>query len=279
MKFKKWLTRKFQPRSNPESGFTLIEIVISVGIIASLSLYAVSAMSNQIETRNRLQQSNGVVHSAHSAMMRLSDDLRHAFFATGNDEQAARSNSDLIGRPMFVLNQTPRLLFMIQSHQSLIANRPESNIAYVQYIVCPDNSAPAGVCRGQTDSISQTKQLVRIVDPSVRKISDDAIVDGVSQVLVTDLKEIKISAWNGQDFILDWNTERSDYGRKMPKMVKIDLSVYTPDDPLRKQLREESSGSQLPERASLNLSTIVYLLYTAGQTDLKEPKTEMSWVQ
>jgi|1048.fasta_scaffold36058_2 prepilin-type N-terminal cleavage/methylation domain-containing protein len=279
MKLNQMFKRGIQSNRNPESGFTLIEIVISVGIIASLSLYAVSAMSNQIETRNRLQQSNGVIHSAHSAMMRLTDDLKHAFFATGNDEQAARSNSDLIGRPMFVLNQNPRLLFMTQSHQSLIANRPESNIAYVQYIVCPDNSAPASVCRTPSDSLSQTKQLVRIVDPAVKKISDDAIVDGVSQVLVNDLKELKIMAWNGQDFILDWNTERSDFGRKMPKMVKIDLSVYTPDDPLRKQLREEGASTQLPERSSLKLSTIVYLMYTAGQTDLKEPKTELSWVQ
>ncbi|NBW80582.1 type II secretion system protein [bacterium] len=279
MKSSQLFNKQFQLKRNPQSGFTLIEIVISVGIIASLSLYAVNAMSNQIETRNRLQQSNGVIHSAHSAMMRLTDDLRHAFFATGNDEQAAKSNSDLIGRPMFVLNQNPRLLFMTQSYQSLIANRPESNIAYVQYVVCPDNSAPANVCRGQGDALAQTKQLVRIVDPGVKKISDDAIVDGVSQVLVNDLKELKISAWNGQDFILDWNTERSDYGRKMPKMVKIDLSVYTPDDPLRKQLREEGGSTQLPERASLKLSTIVYLMYTAGQTDLKEPKSEMSWVQ
>lgn len=268
-------------KKNPihsQAGFTLIEIVISVGIIASLSLYAVSAMSNQIETRNRLQQSNDAIHSAHSAMMRLTEDIRHAYYVSGNDEQAAKSNSDLIGRPMFVLNQIPRLLFMTQAHQSLIANRPESNLAYVQYLVCPDSSAPSSVCKTQ-DSGSQTKQLVRLVDPNVKKISDDAVVDGVSQVLVNDLKELKLSAWNGQDFIQDWNTERSDFGRKMPKLVKIELTVFTPEDPLRKQLREENSGSQLPERASLTLSTMVYLMYTAGVTDLKEAKTEMNWVQ
>lgn len=262
-----------------ESGFTLIEIVISVGIIASLSLYAVTAMSNQIETRNRLQQANEAIHSAHAAMMRITDDLRHAYFATGNDEQAARSSSDLIGRPMFVLNNTPRLLFMSQAHQSLIANRPESNIAYVQYLVCPDSSAPSDVCRSQGDSLSQLKQLVRIVDPTVKKISDDAVLDGVSQVLVNDLKELKFTAWNGQDFIQDWNTERSDFGRRMPKLMKVELTVFTPEDPLAKQLREESNSSQLPERATLTLSTVVYLMYTAGQADLKEPKTEMSWVQ
>lgn len=266
-------------RFEAQAGFTLIEIVISIGIIASLSLYAVRAMSNQIETRNRLQQSNEVIHAAHSAMMRMTEDLRHAYFATGNEEQAAKSNSDLIGRPMFVMNQNPRLLFMSQAYQSLIANRPESNIAYVQYLVCPDNSAPSGVCRSQGDSQAQTKQLVRIVDPDIKKISDDAVIDGVSQVLVNDLKELKFAAWNGQDFLQDWNTERSDFGRKMPKMVKIDLTVFTPEDPLQKQLREENSATQLPERSSLTLSTIVYLMYTAGQSDLKEPKSEMSWVQ
>jgi len=262
-----------------QAGFTLIEIVISVGIIASLSLYAVAAMSNQIETRNRLQQSNEVVHSAHSAMMRLTEDLRHAYILPQNDEQAAKSNSDLIGRPMFVLNQNPRLLFMSQAHSSLIANRAESNIAYVQYLVCPDSSISSKVCKSQGESGSSTKQLVRVVDPSVKKISDDATLDGVSQVLVNDLKEFKVSAWNGQDFLKDWNTERSDFGRRLPKMVKIELTVFTPEDSLRKQLREESNTTQLSERRSLTLSTIVYLMYTAGQPDLKEPKTELSWVQ
>lgn len=262
-----------------QAGFTLIEIVISVGIIASLALYAINAMSNQIETRNRLQQSNEAIHSAHAAMMRLTEDLRHAYFAYGNDEQSARSNSDLIGRPLFIVNQTPRLLFMTQAHQSLIANRPESNIAYVQYLVCPDSGAPARACPAQGDSTSQLKQLVRIVDPQIRKVTEDAVLDGVSQVLVNDLKEFKLSAWNGQDFLSDWNTERSDFGRRLPKMVKVELTVFTPEDPLRKQLRDEGTTSGLPERPSLKLSTIVYLMYTAGQPDLKDPKTDIGWVQ
>jgi prepilin-type N-terminal cleavage/methylation domain-containing protein len=266
--------------SSSQSGFTLIEIIISIGIIASLSLYAVSAMSNQIETRNRLQQANEVFHAAHSAMMRLTDDIRHAYLAIGNDEAAARSSSDLIGRPMFVLNPSPRLLFMSQAYQSLIANKPESNIAYVQYLVCPDNAAPSGVCRNSPESSSSAKQLVRIVDPSIKKISDDAVIDGVSQVLINDLKEFKVTAWNGQDFLVDWNTERSDFGRRLPKMVKVELTVFSPEDPLRKQLREESGGgSDVPERKTFKLSTIVYLMYTAGQSDLKEPKSDIGWVQ
>jgi prepilin-type N-terminal cleavage/methylation domain-containing protein len=262
-----------------QAGFTLIEIVISVGIIASLSIYAVTAMSNQIETRNRLQQSNEATHSAHSAMMRLTEDLRHAYMVYGNEEQAAKSNSDLIGRPMFVLTQSPRLFFMSQAHQSLIANRPESNLAYVQYIVCPDNSASSRVCKPQGDSNSQKKQLVRIADPTIKKVADDAVIDGVSQVLVSDLKEFKVSAWNGQEFLKDWNTERSDFGRKLPKMVKLELSVFMPEDAARKQFREESGSSNLPERQSMALSTIVYLLYSSGQSDLKEPKNELSWVE
>lgn len=264
---------------NSQSGFTLIEIIISVGIIASLSIYAVSAMSNQIETRNRLQQSNEATHSAHSAMMRLTEDLRHAYMVFGNEEQAAKSNSDMIGRPMFVMTEAPRLLFMSQSHQSLIANRPEANIAYVQYLVCPDSSAPAKVCKSQSDSNSPKKQLVRVTDPSVKKTSDDAVLDGVAQVLVNDLKEFKVTAWNGQEFIKDWNTERSDFGRKLPKMVKVDLSVFMPEDMARKQFRDENSSADLTERPAMSLSTTVYLLYTNGQPDLKEPKKDLGWVE
>jgi prepilin-type N-terminal cleavage/methylation domain-containing protein len=272
--------RQHHSGRNSQSGFTLIEIVISVGIIASLSIYAVSAMSNQIETRNRLQASNESTHSAHSAMMRLTEDLRHAYMAFGNDEQAAKSNSDIIGRPMFVLTQAPRLFFMSQAHQSLIANRPESNLAYVQYLVCPDNSASSKICKSQGESSSPKRQLVRIADPTIKKVSDDAVIEGVSQVLVSDLKDFKLSAWNGQEFLKDWNTERSDFGRKLPKMVKIELSVFMPEDAARKQFREESgSSADLPERQAITLSTIVYLMYSAGQSDLKEPKNELSWVE
>lgn len=272
----KWVTKKFLVHS--QSGFTLLEIIIAIGILASLSLYAVNALSNQIETRNKLQQSNEAIHAAHAAMMRLTDDLRHAYLVVGADEQSARSNSDIVGRPMFVMNNVPRLLLMTQSHQSLLANRAESNLAYAQYIVCPDSSAPSDVCK-QSDSSRSTKQLVRIVDPTIKKIADDSIVSGVSQVLVNDLKEIKFYAWNGQDFLPEWNTERSDYGRRLPKMAKVELTIFIPEDPLTKQLREENESSVTKERPTLTLSTIVYLMYSAGQADLKEAKAEPGWVQ
>ncbi|MEN9530517.1 MAG: hypothetical protein RI932_2390 [Pseudomonadota bacterium] len=261
-----------------QSGFTLLEIIIAIGILASLSLYAVSALTNQLETRNKLQRSNEAIHSAHAAMMRLTDDLRHAYLLSGNEEQAARSNSDVIGRPMFVINGTPRLLLMTQSHQSLMANRAESNLAYAQYVVCPDLSAPSEVCK-QSESSSSAKQLVRIVDPSVKKVSDDAVISGLAQVLISDLKDLKFSAWNGQDFIPEWNTERSDFGKRLPKMVKIELSVFMPEDDLTKQVRQENAAGVTTERPSLALSTIVYLMYSAGQPDLKEAKAEPGWVQ
>ncbi|MEY2987294.1 MAG: hypothetical protein RJB13_815 [Pseudomonadota bacterium] len=265
-------------RKCEESGFTLIEIVIAIGILASLSLYAVSALTNQIETRNRLQQSNEVIHAAHAAMMRLTDDIRHAYMLSGNEEQVALSNSDKVGRPMFVLKDIPRLLLMTQAHQSLIANKPESNLAYAQYVVCPDPSAPSEVCKDR-DSYNGPKQLVRVVDPTIAKVADDSFISGVSQVLVNDLKELKLKAWNGQDFLSDWNTERSDFGKKLPKMVKIDLSVFMPKSGSMLGLPEDEVVDADRERPSITLSTIVYLMYTAGQSDLKEAKAEPGWVQ
>lgn len=264
--------------SSRQGGFTLIEIVISIGILASLSLYAVSALTNQIETRNKLQQSNEVIHAAHAAMMRLTDDIRHAYMLSGNEEQAALSNSDRVGRPMFVLKDIPRLLLMTQAHQSLIANKAESNLAVAQYVVCPDPAAPSEVCKDR-DSYNGPKQLVRVVDPTIAKISDDSFISGVSQVLVHDLKELKLKAWNGQDFISDWNTERSDFGKKLPKMVKVELSVFMPKSSSLTGLPEEEGAGLERERPSLTLSTIVYLMYTAGQPDLKDGKAEPGWVQ
>lgn len=270
------LNHKASP--NSQAGFTLIEIILAIGIIASLSIYAVNALSNQVETRNKLQRSNEAIHAAHAAMMRLSDDLRHAYLLSGNEEQVARSNSDLIGRPMFVLNNTPRLFLMIQSNQSLTANRPESNLAYAQYVVCPDSSASSTVCKS-SESGSSAKQLVRIVDTGLKKVSDDAVLTGNSQVLVSDLKELKFSAWNGQDFLPEWNTEKSDFGKKLPKMVKVELSIFLPEDATVQQARAENLGGVSSERPSLALSTIVYLMYSVGQPDLKEGKSEPGWVQ
>lgn len=269
---------KEQMFTRRQSGFTLIEIIIAIGILASLSLYAVNALTNQIETRNRLQRSNSAIHAAHTAMMRLVDDLRHAYYLTGNEEQVARSNSDVIGRPMFVFNSTPRLLLMTQAHQSLMANRAESNMAYVQYVVCPDLFAPSEICR-QSESTGSAKRLVRIVDTSLKKVADDAVISGSMQVLVYDIKELKLTAWNGQDFVPDWNTERSDFGKRLPKMVKIDLSVFMPEDELVTKARENNSTNSVNERPSTALSTIVYLMYSAGQPDLKEAKAELGWVQ
>jgi hypothetical protein len=60
-------------------------------------------------------------------------------------------------------------------------------------------------------------------------------------------------------------------------MTRIVLSAFTPELESEKQLRELTPGSAERARDKIQLETIVYLLKSADQTQLKEPSGEYKW--
>jgi general secretion pathway protein J len=245
-----------------EDGFTLLEIILAVGILSSISVFAITALSNQMEIRNQLSTVNEAQHAVHNAMSKVFDDMRHAYVLSKRDlvisgMGGSPTKPRLVGKPDLVW-------FSTHAIRSFAANAPESNIGFVRYAVVADPKD------------SSKKQLIRTLDQQFKESIERENV-GVSQILMRDVKDFKITFWNGQDFTPEWDTDSSDAGGKLPKMAKISMATFFPQSEGDIQKQELDPNAQGKERKSLALETIVYLLYSAGQKDVKEASKEYRW--
>jgi prepilin-type N-terminal cleavage/methylation domain-containing protein len=247
--------------SRGQDGFTLLEVLLAVGILASISVFAITALGNQLEIRNTLSRINEQQHAINTAMSRLFDDVRHAYVMSKQDLVV----SGLAGKPtrprLYGKNET--FWFSTQALRSMLADSPQSNVGFVKYWLRDDPKE------------SGKKQLVRTVD-QVMKDSIERTGVGVDHVLIGDVREFKLGFWNGQDFTPEWDSDSSDSGGKVPKMVKIRLGAAMPLSDDEKQLNE-IDPTRRKEPQILTLETIVYLLYSNGQPDVREPAKEYRW--
>jgi type II secretion system protein J len=244
-----------------DSGFTLLEILLAIGILTTISAYTISTLSTQIEHRNRLQVRNAAYHSLHVAMARIYDDLRHVYISSTQGTSNALKQA-FVWRPGGKLTY-----FTTQNFNSFQADTPQSNLSQVRYSIRDDAKE------------STRKQLWRTVDTNLtNSIEYDDV--GMPQLLVDDLALFKVSFWDGMDWSNadDWDTTSSTYKDKLPKMAKIRLEAYQPDTEIEKQNKIARGVSDNDaEREKIVLETIVYLLKSDGQQQLKEPGQEYPW--
>jgi len=244
-----------------ERGFTLIEVLLSVGILSSISIFAITALSNQLEIRNTLARVNEQQHAIHTAMSRVFDDVRHAYVL--NKQNLILSG--LQGKPVHprLLGKGETMWFSTHAIRSMASGSPQSNIAYVRYFLKDDPKE------------SGKKVLVRAMDQTFKESIEREGV-GTEQVIIPDVKEFKFSFWQGQDWTNEWDTDNSESSGKLPKMVKVRIAANMPFSDAQKQKQEvDPTASREPQ--VLTLETIVYLLYSTGQADVKEPTKEYKW--
>jgi type II secretion system protein J len=241
------------------AGFTLIEVLLSIGILATISVFAIQALSSQIEHRNKLEQKNAAYHAIHVAMTRIYDDFSNITIAAENGARTNMVKQALVWK-------SKGGYFTTQNFRSFVAGAPVGDLAQVRYFIKDDPKDP------------NRKQLWRAIDTLLQN-SIEYEDTGISQLLVPDLDKFEVQFWDGQDFSNqgDWDTTSSSFANKLPKMTRIVLSAFTPELESEKQLRELTPGSAERARDKIQLETIVYLLKSADQTQLKEPSGEYKW--
>lgn len=249
-----------------QAGFTIIELLLALSILTSISVFAITMIASQIESRNSLARINEAQHAIDTAMAKIFDDFRHVYIVQKADLPNANLElrsvkPALVWRPS---GEEGSFYFSTQNYRSVLANTPQSNLAMVGYFK-----------RKEKDG--DRMQLIRRVDTDFKDSIDKPDV-GHEDILVTDLKEFKVTFWDGADFDReDWDTNSGDSANKLPKMVKLSLTINMPLTESEEQRRELEGALANRERPTLKLETIVYLLNSAGQADLKEPAKEYKW--
>ncbi|MBF0442024.1 MAG: prepilin-type N-terminal cleavage/methylation domain-containing protein [Oligoflexales bacterium] len=240
-----------------QRGFTLLEVVFTIGILLSISIAATNLIRGSLTMKSALSQRALVNHRLSTAMQRVVNDLTHMFIV--NSMRQEYNYVERATKTIFKIDQNgenTELAFTTMTHVPKMANANESDQTYVVYQLKEDekNRKRTNLYRGET------------------KILPEDFKDEIPmKLLAENIKTFKVMPWNGEKWSQDrWNTSRSDFRNMLPHMVKIEITAWDED-------MEPDETTDKMEDILTKIATVVYLPQTIGQKEMKEPPKTLNW--
>jgi general secretion pathway protein J len=236
-------------------GFTLLEILLALGILSTLLFLCINLLTKQIDQRDKLTSKEQALRLGHNVLKRMFYDLKQAFLVDP-DDLVHFNFKDTNIKPYFSYLDKD-LIFFSTSYRSIIKNTPESNISTIRYQV---------VSREGVSTLVRTEDLglkESITQPNV----------GVTEELISHVKNFEVECWDGGKYVKVWDSEETTSQDVIPKMVKVNLSY---EYKMEKEIIRFEDASK-PSSSSLqtfSLSFVVYLENSQGRKELKSTSKE-----
>jgi prepilin-type N-terminal cleavage/methylation domain-containing protein len=204
-----------------ERGFTLVELVISLSIVAFMMMLAWQTTSAAIFTRKNLAMEQERDQELRVATGRMVRDLGSAYLSSNEDQATIERRTMFIGKSEGTVDE---LRFSTMAHEVLWADANESEQTVVTYMAesDPDDRSKTNLVR---------KELRRMPDPLESQGQTPAEVD----YLVRDVERVKFEYYDFKDKTWKerWDSTQADAERgRLPTRVRItiELAIDRGDD-------------------------------------------------
>jgi general secretion pathway protein J len=215
-------------RRNPGGGFTLMEVLVAVGILAMVSAMVYGSVSVTLRSQRLVMKTQEVFHAGRVALTRMSRDLSCAFLSkhVGVMERVTET---------IFKGGDDEVVFTYLCHTRVFPTRPESDQGVVSYFL--------------KSSSGKGKQLVR---KEKAWIDDRPEREGDEQILADGVKSLDIEYWDkdAEDWTDTWKAELEDLepiiqDAEVRKTEKVMKKVLTGED--------EDEDFRLPPRIRITL--------------------------
>lgn len=208
-------------------GFTLIEVMVSVGILAVIMVLIWSSTSQSLRSKDRVEARDLVFHSGQVALNKLADDLSVAFLTKVPTAQPAAAPTEA-GTPSefktFMIGEDrgdmDALRFTSLSHMRLVKNTKESDQVRIAYEVVahPEEIGFYNLVRREQPWLTNTTE-----------------VEGRAFTLAEKIKKFDVEYYDNRknDWGKEWDTEKLDWKDRLPMAVRITIAFADPDDDTR----------------------------------------------
>lgn len=235
-----------------EKGFSLIEVMITLGILVAMVSSISILMRTSIDLKLSLSQKSKVTNRLASAMQTIASDISHAFII--DTKNTVRSDNSR--RTAFKIEKglkSDKLMMTYMNHKQVGTDAKESDISYVVY----------EVKSSENKKFSSRTHLYRGEYPrppdSARKVDDPKM-----EIFAEQIKSLTIEPWNGEDWHKDqWDSTSRDTNNFLPHMVKITLKGWA-EEPIEGETGVDEDDKNLTE-----ISTVVYLPMALDFNELK----------
>ena len=239
---------------NRQSGMTLLEVIISLSLVVVLVVTAGDLLRRSMDVKHAFSSQDSVNHRIIKVMNLITNDLEHAFIIPSTD--LVRLVTSRTSKTIFKIEEVlsnVQLSFTTTSNIPLKKNMHQADTVYIVYSV-------------EKSSKSGRLKLYRALGNIPDSFSDSP----KKQLITEDLKQLEVKPWNGEDWISDkWDSTSGDHRDSIPKMVKVNLSLFEEEYDETKELANNEASS--------SLSTVVYLPYAEQFTEPKKGTSSINW--
>jgi len=196
-------------------GFTLVEVMISIGILTLMMVIAWGTVIQTIGARKKFGAQMDRNREARLALGRIAHDLEMAYLSGNEDRTQQDTRTYFVGEASGDV-QTVR--FSAFAHTHLYADAAESDQTIIAYF-----PAPNPIDRRRTDLMRRESRRMAGV-AGVEKW--DALA-GEAEAVFTYVTKFKVSYWDpqNQEWKESWSTQSADQGGlKLPDRVRVQLT-------------------------------------------------------
>lgn len=236
---------------NVQSGFTLLEVILSLAVLASLVVAVASLLQNTTAVKEGISETGNVNHRLQFALGKISRDLAHAFMIRKTDFDRRTKAVFRIERE----DSNDKLSLTTFTHRPKRKDSKESDMTYVVYEIRKgeEASAPTHLYRGEAVRIPEsfTDELEMVV-------------------LARAVKSLQLIPWDGSQWSQDkWNSTRSMYRSRIPHMIRVELEAYT-----NEELTDDTSWE---EAETLGVKTVIFNHFATNFAQLKTVGAPVQW--
>ena len=194
-------------------GFTLVEVMISVAILAIISSLIFGSFSRVFEARDLVAEVQDRYHNVRVALERLSREISMAFIYDCREQDTPMG--DRRHQTLFKSESTgkiDRLVMTTFSHLRMTRDTNESDLNVLVYYGEDDPDEPS-----KTNLIRREKV----------RIDDEPEEGGVEMIMCHDIESLKYELWDDtkQDWVDEWDCSQIERLNQLPRLVRISLVV------------------------------------------------------
>lgn len=226
-----------------ERGFTLIEVLVAVSLLAVISILVWQAMGSATGSKERFEKRDAVFRSSTMILDRITRDLEMTALYTNVDLLGVSASGEQMTKSVFIGSNNgdqDKLTFNSYSHVRYLKDTKESDFAEIGYFLEPSEEEEAA----GTFVLKKRESSPPDVEPEQ---------GGGAMVLLENVRELNFRYYDNrkEEFVDSWDTTTSDYVNRLPRAVEIVLVMQDP----------------MEEEATIRFSTVVLIEMAPGPSD------------
>jgi general secretion pathway protein J len=200
-------------------GFTLIEVLIAMGIVAAMAVMTIGSLSEIDRASTQVRQQEDQESAARVALSRLTRELEMAFLSDNYDTAHYRDPLTLF------LGRGDGVLFTTFAHVRLYRDAKESDQSIVEYLLDSDPDHPG------------ERALIRREKP---RLDDEPDRGGHKDLVADHVTSLTLQYWDKtrKDWVKEWSTRTPEHAKELPQRVRIELELAQADGRTQKYVTE-----------------------------------------